>query len=155
MYSPRLVDALNAIAYRYKDIIHRAIVDVLRQPRYANTGAGAASVTVDVEGGDANKAPIIHIKFDDYINFLDKRKMQWTKLPDMKKMLEWAATKEQDPAKVKKLAFAVAWDKRKNDTWKAKPWRKKSLGAVLKELNALVIAEFDRAIEEDLAEATQ
>ena len=155
MYSPRLVDALNTIAHRYKDIIHRAIVDVLRQPRYMNTGAGAASVTVDVTDGDAEKSPVIQIVFDDHIKLLDKRKMQWTQLPDMKKLLEWAATKEQDPTKAKKLAFAVAWDKKKNDTWKAKPWRKKSLGAVLKELNALVVAEFDKAIEADLVDATK
>jgi hypothetical protein len=152
MYSPITVSKLNDIAHRHKDIIQRAIVETLRQPRYVNTGAGAASVTVDVTDGDANKSPVITIEFDDHIKFLDKRKLQWTELPNMKKLLEWAATKESDPTKAKKLAFATAWDKKRHDTWKAKPWRKKSLSTVLKELNILVIAAFDRAIDEDLQE---
>lgn len=150
MYSVNLVETLNTIAHRYQPIIQKAIRDVLTQPKYVNTGAGAASVTVDVVDGDVNKSPVIQIVFDDHVKFLDKRKMQWTKLPGMKKMLEWAATKETDPTKIKKLAFGTAWNKKKFDTWKPKLWRKKSLSGVLKELNAMVLSEFDKAIEQDL-----
>jgi hypothetical protein len=149
-YSPRLVDTLNGIAHRYKDIIERAINDVLKDPRYRNTGRLAASVTVDVVDGDSGKSPVIRIEMDEALLIIDKRKIQWTQLPNMRALLEWAATKESDPTRAKRLAFATAWDKKTNDTWKPKSWRKKSLSAVLKELNALVLSEFDRAIDADL-----
>jgi hypothetical protein len=153
MYSPRLVIILNDIAHRHQSIIKHSIQEVLRGPKYSNTGAGAESVTVDVVEGDVTKSPVIQITFDDHVKLLDKRKMQWTELPDMKKLMEWASTKRDDPKKAEKLAWAVAWDKKKHDTWKAKPWRKKSLSAVLKELNQNVLAAFDQAIEQDMQEA--
>jgi len=153
MYSQRLINILNDIAHRHGAIIKKAIQDVLRGPKYANTGAGVESVTVEVVEGDASKSPNILITFDDHIKLLDKRKMQWTKLPDMKELLQWAATKRDDPKKAEKLAWAVAWDKKKNDTWKAKPWRKKTLSQTLKQLNINVLAAFDQAIEEDMQEA--
>lgn len=153
MYSENTVMKLNDIAHRYKSIIHQAIHDVLSQDRYKNTGAGAASLTVDVVDGDVNKAPRILISFDDHLIFLDKRKMQWTKLPNMAKLMEWAETVKPNEKEAKRLAWAVAWDKKKNDTWKAKPWRKKSLSNVLKEMNAMVLEAFDKAIEQDLQQA--
>lgn len=169
MYSQRLVNVLNTLAYKYKDIIERAIVAVLNQPKYKNTGAGAASLTVDVVDGDENKAPQILISFDDHILFLDKRKLQWTKQPSVTNLIEgWASNKTfdkvpgyksnaiVDPAKAAaRVAWAVAIDKKKNDTWKAKPWRKKSLSNVLKEMNQMILEGFDRAIQEDLTQAVK
>jgi len=155
MYSPHLVDILNGIANRYRPLIQKSIQDVLNQPRFRNTGAGVASVTVDVVPGDTNKAPTIKIDFDDHLIFLNQRKIQWTRLPDMKEMIAWAETKRSDEKEARQLAWATAWDKKKNDTWKPKLWRKKSLSAVLKEMNVLILAEFDKAIEEDLQMATK
>lgn len=152
-YSPRTVDKLNGIADKYKDIIQRAIHDVLKQPKYYNTGKLAASVTVDVVDGDSTKAPVIRIELDEALLIIDKRKLQWTKLPNMKALLEWASTKESYPKKARQLAWATAMDKKNKDTWKAKSWRKKSLSSVLKELNELVLGEFDKAIEEDIVAA--
>jgi len=151
MYSEFMVIRLNAIAHKYRDIIHKAVHDVLVQIK--NTGAGAASLTVDVVDGDTNNAPRIMIHFDDYLIYLDKRKMQWTRIPDVRKLLEWAKTIKASPREASRLAWSVAWDQVKNDTWKAKAWRKKSLSTVLKELNELVLSEFDKAIEEGLQEA--
>lgn len=153
MYSPRLVDRLNDIAHRYRSLIQQAINEVLTQPRYRNTGAGAASVTVDVADGTEEKSPVIQINFADHIKLLDKRSMQWTKWSNIDNLLEWAATKTTGDTAIKKLAFATAYRQKTFDHWKSKPWRKKSLGKVLKELKELVQAEFDRAIEDDLQEA--
>lgn len=153
MYSENMVMKLNEIAHRYRELVHQAIHDVLSKPPYKNTGAGAASLTVDVVDGNAQKAPVIQISFDDHLIFLEKRKIEWTKLPNMKELTAWAETKRDNRKEALKLAFAVAWDKRKNDTWKAKPWRKKSLSKVLKEMNALIIEEFDKAIDADFQRA--
>jgi hypothetical protein len=146
MYSENTVIKLNEIAHRYRDLVHRSIHAVLSQPPYKNTGAGAASLTVDVIDGDNNKSPQILIHFDDHVLFLDKRKMQWTKLPDMKELLAWAETRKSTKEEAEQLAWAVGWDKKKNDTWKAKPsWRKKSLSKGLKEMNELIVKAFDQA----------
>lgn len=155
MYSDVTIVKLNAIAHRYRDLIHRAISEVLNQDRYKNTGAGAASLTVDVVDGDANNSPRILISFDDHLIFLDKRKMQWTKLPQIKKLMEWAETVKPSKIEAKKLAWAVAWDKKKNDTWKAKPWRKKSLSSVLKEMNELIKKDYDKAAQSEMDNATK
>jgi hypothetical protein len=153
MYSDNTVMKMNDIAQRYKDVIHQAIHDVLSQDRYKNTGAGVASLVVEVIDGDANKSPQIRISFDDHLILLDKRKMQWTKLPNMRKLLEWAETVKPDKKQAKRLAWAVAWDKKNNDTWKGKPWRKKSLSNVLKEMNLMIKEAFDQALGKDFQEA--
>jgi hypothetical protein len=151
MYSEITISKLNAIAQRYKDLIQQSVQSVLSQ--YKNTGAGVDSVVVDVVDGNASKAPQIIIQFDDHVLILDKRKVQWTKLPDMKDMLAWAETKKPTREEAEQLAWAVAWDKKKNDTWKPKSWRKKSLSGVLKEMNQLILQEYDEAIEQELQNA--
>lgn len=154
MYSPNTVTRLNEIAHEYRDLIHQSIHDVLSQPRYKNTGAGAASLTVDVIEGDSDKSPSIKITFADHLIFLEKRKIQWTKLPEMKKMIDWAETKRSDKAEAKKLAWATAWNKRKFDTWKPKAWRKRSLSSVMKEMNDMITKAYDEVINKDMAEAS-
>lgn len=155
MYSDDLVIKLNTIAYQYRAQIERALRDILSQPRYRNTGAGLASLIVEVIDGDRNKSPQIVVNFDDHLLFLDKRRMQWTKLPEIKKLLAWAETKTGSQKEATKLAWAVAWSKRKNDTWKSKPWRKKGLGPTLREMNKVIMDGFEKAIEEDLRKATK
>lgn len=155
MYSARLVTTLNDIANSYVDLIYSAVHDVLSQKPYKNTGRGADSLEVSVTPGDANKAPIIQITFDEHLITMTSSNLQWTKLPNMDEMKAWAKTKESDEKKADKLAWAVGWDKVKNDTWKPKRWRKPALSKVLKEMNALIVSEFDKAIEADLVESAR
>lgn len=149
MYSQRTIDKLNAVAYQYRPMFVQAI----RAALHKNTGEGAASVAVDVVEGNSTRSPNIVITVNDHVILLDKRKLQWTKLPDVKQLMKWAETKTPSEKEAKRLAWATAWDKRKNDTWKVKPWRKKSLGKVLRELNQMLLQAFDAAINEDLQEA--
>lgn len=155
MYSDLLVSKLNDIAHRYRDLIHKSLHEVLSQPQYKNTGAGLASLTVDVIDGDHNIAPKIVIHFDDHLLLLDKRKMQWTQMPDMKNLLAWAATKKDKPSEIKKLAWSTAIQQQTNDVWKAKPWRKKSLGSVLKEMNEVILQGFAEVIDIEFNNATK
>jgi hypothetical protein len=153
MYSPRLVTVLNEIAKDKRPEFETALTDVLNHPPYRNTGEGVNSVKVMVIQGTEAKAPQIKIEFADHLLFMDKRKMQWTKLPPISKLLPWAATRSADPDQQKKIAWSKAWDLKKNDNWKAKPWRKKSLSAVLKEMNTQILTAFDKAIDEDFQQA--
>lgn len=153
IYSPAIVTRLNAVAHKNKDLIYKSVHEVL--VKIENTGKGAQSLQVDVVDGDENKSPQIHISFDDHLIFINKRKLQWTKLPEIKKLMEWAVTKTSNETQAKKLAWAVAWDKRKHDTWKPKYWRKKSLSGVLKAMNEMIVKAYDEALEEDLQKATK
>jgi hypothetical protein len=155
MYSPELVIVLNQIAQVKRGEFESALTQVLNNPPYRNTGEGVNSVKVLVMPGTEAAAPQIKIEFADHLLFMDKRKMQWTKLPPISKLLPWAATRSTDPKQQKKIAWSKAWDLKKNDNWKAKPWRKKSLSAVLKEMNTEIIRDFGKAIEEMFQRATQ
>jgi hypothetical protein len=152
-YSAHQVELLNEVANKYKPIVYAAIHSIISQSRFRNTGAAADSLSVDIVEGSADLAPQLEIRFADYLNILDKKKLQWTKLPDMKKLIEWAETKVSDEKKAKKLAFAVAAIQKNRDTWKARPWRKKSLSDVLKEMNQIVLKAFDEALGKDFEDA--
>src|SRR6185369_15042690 len=110
-YSPRLVNKLNDIAHHYRDLVSRSLHAVLQQ--YSNTGAGLASLTVDIVDGNENKAPQIKIAFADHLLYLDNKKLQWTKLPEVQNLIAWAKTKGKNDKEAKKLAWAIAWDKKK------------------------------------------
>lgn len=144
-----MVDTLNNIASDYAGRLEAAIKTILSQARYTNTGQGVGSVSVDVRKGNTNESPALIVKLDDYVLLLDRSKMQWTKLPNMRKLIAWAKTKKSEEGEAKKLAWAKAWDMKKNDTWKPKKWRKKGLGPTLKEMNAEMLIAFDKAIEQD------
>jgi len=150
-YSPRLVNKLNDIAHHYKDLVSRSLHAVLQQ--YSNTGAGLASLTVDVVDGNENIAPQIKIGFDEHLIYLNQKKPQWTKLPDVERLIIWAKTKGKDDKQAKKMAWAIAWNMKKHDTWKRRPWRKKSLSQVLKEMNELITSEFKQAVVDDAVNA--
>jgi hypothetical protein len=149
MYSDNLVIALNNIATEYRGKLEAAIKAVLSQARYTNTGRGVQSVAVSVVPGTTNASPALVVTLDDYVLLLDRSKLQWTKLPNVKNLLEWARARKSDEKEAKKLAWAVAWDKKKNDTWKPKKWRKKGLGETLREMNAEMLLAFDAAIGND------
>lgn len=152
-YTPLQVERLNAIAHQYRELVYRSIHAVLQQPRYRNTGAGAASLTVDVVEGNANQSPQLQINFADHLLFADKRKMMWTRIPDMRALQEWAETKKPNKQEAKALAWGTAIKQRKWNQWKAKPsWRRRGLSKVLKEMNELIVEAFNKAIEEDIVQ---
>lgn len=171
MYSDNLVLTLNVIANEYALIIYQRILEVLNQPKYKRTGAGADSVKVEVVPGTTNKSPDIRIEFADHVNLINLPRMQWTKQPPVDDMTEWAKTvtftgpvpgykngiaPNLPPWKANlRRIWAIAKSKQKFDTWKAKPWRKKSLGSVLKEMNELVLKKFEEAIQLDFEKAVK
>jgi hypothetical protein len=141
------------IADEYRGKIEAGIRQVISQPKYRASGEGLSSLTVTVIEGNAKKSPVIVVTIADQIVRLESRNLQWTELPNMKNLLSWASYKKSDPKEAKQLAWAVAKDKQKNDTWKPKLWRRQSLSAALKEMNKAMVAAFDKAIEEDILKA--
>ena len=154
-YTTNMQIKLLDIATEYRAKIEASMRSVISQPKYRNTGAGLASLTVVVIDGNAERAPAIQVTIDDHIFRLESRGLQWTALPNMKKMYEWASHKKSDPKEARDLAWRVAKHKQKTDTWKPKTWRKKSLSAVLKEMNKEMLVKFDEAIEKDFIKSAQ
>jgi hypothetical protein len=152
IYSYNLVKALNAIAQEYRGKLEENIKSVLSEARYRNTGGGVDSVNVEVRPGDSNNSPALVIKIADHVLILNKSKMEWTNLPRVNELLKWARSRKSNEKEAKKLAWAVAWDKKKNDTWKSKKWRKKGIGTVLREMNEELLIEFDKAKDKDFQE---
>lgn len=149
MYSDNQVQVLNAIADDYAGQLLASIKQVLNEPRYRNTGRGVGSVQVDVVKGDSSKSPALVVKLEDYVLLLDKSKMEWTRLPNIRNLVEWARSKQSDEKQAQKLAWAKAWDLRRNDNWKPKKWRKRALGTVLASMNDRMLKDFEQAIERD------
>ena len=152
MYSDRLVNVLNEIAKDYRGKLEAAIKAVLSQARYTNTGRGVQSVKVEVVTGNASQSPALVVQLDDYVLLLDRSKMQWTKLANVKNLIEWAKTKRSTEREWKALAWATAVKKKNTDAWKPKKWRKKGLGQTLRDMNAEMIKAFEEAIEQDWQE---
>lgn len=163
-YSNNLVLKLNSIAVEYAAKIETQIRAVLSKPGYTRTGAGVESLKVTVVPGNNTKAPAIEITVADYVTILDRRKVQWTSMPPADALGEWSQNVDftrvpgykngvaarLPPWKAKaRVVWAIAMSKKKFDTNKPKPWRKKALSAVLKEMNEEVLIEFDKAINED------
>lgn len=154
MESVDLKIKLLDIAEEYRGKIERSIREVISQPKYRNSGAGLASLVVEVvQMGDRD--PVIQVTMDDHIFRLESRNLQWTQLPNMNKMLEWASHKTSDPKEIKKLAWSVAKDKQKNDTWKPKSWRRKALSSVLKEMNKQLLQEYTLVRQQELEKSAQ
>lgn len=166
MYSENTIIRLNAIAHHYRGLILNALKEVLSQPRFVNTGAAVSGIRVEVVEGNASKSPELQIYIADYMLLLNKSRLQWTKLADVRKLMAWAQNKEfstvpgySNPRAIdqlkaaKRVAYAIAVDKKKNDTWKPKKWRKKSLSAVLQAMNKDMLKEFDAAVTEDINDA--
>ena len=150
MYSECLVIKLNELAQQYRGRMYAAIQTVLSQSRYTNTGKGLRSLKVTVIAGTREQSPSLVVNVDDYIVIINQSKLQWTKLPNTGNLIAWAKTKKSTIEEAKKLAFAVAYIKKKTDAHKPKKWRKKSIGDTLKEMNVEMLKAFDEAIEEDL-----
>lgn len=152
MYSANLVRVLNEIAAEYRGKLEAAIKTVLSQARYTNTGRGLGSVQVEMVPGNTTESPALVVKLDDYVLLLDRSKMQWTQLPNVKNLIEWAKTKRSTEKEWKKLAWTTAYHKKNTDTWKPKKWRKKALSETLKLMNAEMLKAFEAAIEQDFQE---
>lgn len=147
MYSTNQIEMLNTTARQYAPRLEASIKDVLDKTK--NTGRGLGSVKVQVKEGTANASPELIVTLDQYVLYLDSSKLQWTKLPPIRELLAWARTVKSTEAEAVQLAWATAWDKKKNDTWKPKKWRRKSFSSVLRDMNEDMLEAFERAIDAD------
>jgi hypothetical protein len=166
LYPPEVVDELNRIGERYLHQLNREVLILLRQVRaggylYSNIKPYFIKATPDRIGEIGVKYPI-------YGDYIGKRRLQWTRIPPPEAMLEYIQKKGIQPTVVpgyapgvipgisiekqqKRLAWAIAQDKRINDTHKPFKWKKKALPKLLGQLNFEIINAYARTVEEVLA----
>jgi hypothetical protein len=112
------------------------------------------------------------ITYADQGFFIGQRSPQWTQLPDVEMMEEWAKNIQftgtvpgykngvapaLPPWKAKeRIAFAIARNKQRFDTHKPKRWKREAkLPTLLEELNKETIANYNKDIEDILTAAIE
>ncbi|HMG90754.1 MAG TPA: hypothetical protein VK589_11865 [Chryseolinea sp.] len=162
---------LDALAQQYATRLLGDVKEVFNRPEYINSGELADSVQVTIIKSTDNDAPVIALTYADQGFFIGYKNPQWTKLPVVAELEKWAAKRGLDfgnipgytygtapglstEKKIERIAWAIAKNKRKEDTWKQKKWKKSAnLGDLLKDLNTETIAAYARDIEGLLADA--
>lgn len=160
-------EQLNQIAAKYARHLYDNVKRLFSTPAYRNTGELDESLKVHWTACTDNEPPVIVLEYADQGYFLGYRKPQWTRLPNIANLEKWAQTKRfttipgyngssnlPEYKIQQRVAWAIAWDKRKNDTWKPKRWKKAAnLGQLLKQLNAETTQAYTHDIEKILADS--
>ena len=112
--------------------------------------------------------PQIQMTYEDHGDFLTKKKMLFVKVPPVEDLKKWSEARGinlykipgykegsipniSDDKKRNRIAWAIGIDKRMNDTWKRKAWKKKPISELLKELNEEIIIQYIREVEVAIA----
>ena len=138
---------LNEIASQYGERLMQQVKVVFE--KYRNTGALLESLRLEIKPATDRTAPVITLHYDEQGYFIGYRNPQWSKLPIITELLAWSATKTfntipgykssstlPEYKQRERVIWAIAKDKLKNDTWKAKRWKREAnIGLLIKDLN--------------------
>jgi len=162
---------LDALASAYAARLLANVRQVFGQPQYSNSGELEDSVKVVTTRATETESPVIILTYADQGFFLGYKNPQWTKLPDINELIEWGeqrgldfgnipgytygtAPNLSDEKKVERIIWAIAKNKRREDTWKPKKWKNAAkLGDLLKNLNADTMKAYVTDVENLLAES--
>lgn len=165
MIPVQIQQKLNELAAKTARDLYQAAKDVLSKDTFRNTGELVDSLKVSVIPCKGDAPPEIILTYADQGYFLNYKSPKWTRVPNIDKMKAWAETIDFSgpvpgykngvstlpPWKVKeRIISAIAWNKRKHDTWKAKPWKGKKgidLGKLLRDLNQATLEAWAREVE--------
>ncbi len=157
---------LQSLANRYAGILRSRVIAALQ--RYNATGSLIDSIEVTVVPGVGDYGPQIKMTYEDHGDFLTKKKMLFVKLPPIEDMEAWMQARNINTNKIpgynegsipaisedtkrERIAWAISMDKRLNDTWKRKDWKRKPISTLLKELNVEIISAYRQDVEKELA----
>lgn len=144
--------AMDQEAANFALFLGDKIKSLFSAKRFTASGKLAQSVQVTYTKSTDSQLPVITLQYAIQGKFIDIKKMYWAHQPDVVKLIAWLQTggkigrftnvpgyKNSSPTSqfkaVERVAWAIAMDKRKNDTWKAKAWKGKNLREALKVLN--------------------
>jgi len=165
----RLQAVLNSKAQRYADELLRRAREVLSNAAYRVTDELLNSVHVYWLPASGVNGPKIIFEFAEHGIFLDQRSPKWVKLPSIENLQGWVEAKGVDSftnvsgyknsnnlsefKKAERIAWAIAKDKRRNDTWKRKRWKRDVLRDMLLRLNTELLQAFTMETEKIIADS--
>ena len=155
---------MNSVAQRYAAELRANVKSILDKPKFKNRGFLSSSVTVKVKEANAYEPPVIILEFEDYGEFIGKRKLLFTKQAKIppKWVIDQGLADGSHPVpgytngapnlpafkRAERIAFAIGKSK-KADTDKRKPkrWKKESFPDVLRAMNNETYEKFAEHIE--------
>lgn len=155
---------MNSVAQRYAAQLRANVKSILDKAEFKDRGFLSSSVTVKVKPANDYEAPIIVLEFEDYGEFIGKRKLLFTKQPNISPqwVIDQGLADGSHPVpgytngapnlpefkRAKRISFAIGKSK-KADTDKRKPkkWKKESFPDVLRAMNAETLDKFASHIE--------
>ena len=166
----RLQVILNNMAERYAGELFQRAKNILSNATYRVTDELLNSVKVVWLKATESQGPRILFIFAEHGIFLDQRSPKWVKISNINKLIEWVEAKGIDKfksipgykyggsnlsadKKIKRVAFAIAMDKRKNDTWKRKRWKRDVLRDMLLRMNLELNEAFAIEVEKIIADS--
>lgn len=141
---------LNALAEKYKPIFLSEVKKTLSQKKFRASGHLQDSLKVVIIPATDTETPKIIIAYEDYGDFIDAKKHIYTKLPPID--AEWVGLKSLRNRRIpgyktnsninisiedqnKRIAFAIARDKRINNKHRRKRWKREALPPTLETMN--------------------
>lgn len=165
IYSSGLQKKLNKLAYTYQARFIDQASNIIAG--FEATGQLQDSLRSTVVEASDTSTPVITVSYDDHGEFLTKKKLLFVRQPDIDNLVDYLNTKPvpkkipgykgdapnlTDTQKRKRVAFAIAVKKRKNDTHKRKRWKKDALSDLLKELNTDIIEAYTNEVQHLIAQ---
>jgi len=161
---------LDELAGHYSKKLLSDVYKVLSSSKYRRSGKLLDSLHIVVSRATQTEAPVILLRYADQGYYIGYKSPQWTRLPPVDDLLEWAknisfagpipgykanSSSNLPPWKAKeRIVWAIAKNKRKFDTWKAKPWKREAkLSDLLKDLNKSTIEAWVEDVEQILSDA--
>lgn len=169
MIPKSIQEQLNQLAHKYAQQLLSQVTGVLSQPQYQAEGELAESLKVSVTPSTDTQAPVILLTYADQGFFIGYKNPQWSTLPNIEKLTKWTQVKNislgdipgytygtapnlSDEKKKERIAFAIAKNKLKTDSWKPKRWKNAAnLGELLRDLNNDTIQAWVKEVETILA----
>jgi len=170
----RIQSRLNSLAQFYAQDLYDRAYQVLRAKRYRNSGALLDSLKVTWFKATEQWPPRILLIYNEYAQLFEQRSLSWVNTPPIEDLKEWIRHKGGSSAfgtvpgyrdgmagslpeykKVERIAWAIATDKRVNDTHKRRPWKRKTLREMLIEMNQETQKAFANEAEQLMKEALQ
>ena len=164
-----IVDRLNELARQYRGQFLQSARSVLAQDKFRASGKTQDSLKAHIIQGTPEKAPQIVMEFDEAGEFISKRRLIFTKPPPASEILdtiksgkfriksvpgyEGAAATLSLEKQQKRVAFAIAQNKFREQTHKRKNWRKPALSALLRQMNEALVKAWAHETETLLAQS--
>jgi len=170
MITQEFLTKLNNYSREKGEELLRAALNELQNDKRYNSGELLQSLKLQVIEGTPEKPPVIIVTYAPQGAFMEVKKMEWTRQPNIEKLLDWSKYKRfnmdsipgykngsapnlSEEKKVQRIVWAIAKRQEKFDVWKRRPWKAKPVIEFLRKLNMEVLEIWANEAEQTMLEA--